>query len=575
MASSNTPIPVDDGFNEYESALKRQKSITSKVWDEMTKLECENKNELKAQCNHCKTIFFAKSSSRTSHLRRHLNSCLNKFDADECRQAISTFLVCGKHSFRTVEEPGFRYMMKIASLNFKNIKRDRVKEELAKTPGLICLTFDNWNSEHTNYEYICITAHWVDKDWKLQKRIIRFTALFPPYNGLNIADKLVLCLSQWGIDKKIFSITLDNASYNDVIVSCLKNHFHENRAILCDDAFFQVRCCAHTLNLIVKAGLELADDVVNVLGYWGQWDKDYQMFALFNEEWRNVAILCKFLKVFYDVTWVWKVHKVLLDTVKGLYSFLTPMVKQMQEKFNKYWAGYSLILSCAAILDPRYKLNYVQYCFNTIYGIHASDFVETILRNLRLLFDEYVKKSKPTSSSLVGSSNVLDKNPDDSSLDEHNVNSVDVGGDFDESDDYKRYLNESSTRSEKSHLDIYLEEPELELNSQIDVLDYWSKSSVRYNELSLLVRDLLAIPISAVAFESAFSMGKKVITPLGSSFKQKTVQAVICLDDWMRAKGFSIGLDDWMRAKGFSTKIGYKNDDDDEDDEDDISSIAF
>ncbi|KAL1120868.1 hypothetical protein V6Z11_D01G193600 [Gossypium hirsutum] len=52
MASSNTPIPVDDGFNEYESAVKRQKSTTSKVWDEMTKLECENKNELKAQCNH-------------------------------------------------------------------------------------------------------------------------------------------------------------------------------------------------------------------------------------------------------------------------------------------------------------------------------------------------------------------------------------------------------------------------------------------------------------------------------------------------------------------------------------------
>ncbi|TYI63167.1 hypothetical protein E1A91_D09G000900v1 [Gossypium mustelinum] len=641
MASSNTPIPVDDGFNEYESSLKHQKSTMSKVWDEMTKLECENKNELKAQCNHCKTIFSAKSSSGTSHLRRHLNSCLKKvnkditqytiatkpspegvpsiknykFDADECRRAISTFIMCGKHSFRTVEEPSFRYMMRIASPNFKNIsrhtaardvlmyyakERDRVKEELAKAPGLICLTSDNWNSEHTNDEYICITAHWVDKDWKLQKRMIRFRALFPPYDGLNIADELVLCLSQWGIDKKIFSITLDNASYNGVMVSCLKNRFRANRAILCDGAFFQVRCCAHILNLIVKAGLELADDVVgkirngiryikksgirrkrfydvadknvcvrwnstylmiksslyykDVLDYWGQRDKDYQMFALSNEEWRNVVILCKFLKVFYDVTCifsgsnypttnlyfrgVWKVHKVLLDTVKGPYSFLTPMVKQMQEKFNKYWAEYSLILSCAAILDPRYKLNYVQYCFNTIYGIHASDFVETILCNLRLLFDEYVKKSKSTSSSLAESSNVSNKNPVDSGLDEHNDNSADFVGYFDESNDYKRYLNESSTRSEKSQLDIYLEEPELKLNSQIDVLDYWSKSSVRYNELSLLARDLLAIPISTVASKSAFSMGKKVITPLRSSLKPKTVQAVVCLDDWMRAKGF-------------------------------------
>ncbi|MBA0877527.1 hypothetical protein Goshw_016222, partial [Gossypium schwendimanii] len=36
-------------------------------------------------------------------------------------------------------------------------------------------------------------------------------------------------------------------------------------------------------------------------------------------------------------------------------------------------------------------------------------------------------------------------------------------------------------------------------------------------------------------------MGKKVITPLRSLLKPKTVQAVVCLDDWMRAKGFSIG----------------------------------
>ncbi|KAG8502878.1 hypothetical protein CXB51_000702 [Gossypium anomalum] len=572
MASSNSPIHVDDGFNEYESAAKRQKSTTSKVWDEMTKLECENKNELKVQCNHCKTIFSAKSSSGTSHLRTHLNSCLKKvnkdisqytiatqpslggvpfiknykLDADECRKAVSTFLVCGKHSFRTVEEPGFRYMISIARPNLKNIskytaarvvliyyakERDRVKEELAKAPGLICLTYDNWNSEHTNDEYICITAHWVDENWKVQKRIIRFRALFPPYDvkaGLELADDVVAkirngikYIKKSGTRRKRFYDVADKSFHLNVT-----KKLHQHVCVRWNSTY-----------LMLESSLYYK----NVLDYWGQRNKDYQIFALSNEEWRNVAILCKFLKVFYDVTCVfsgsnyptanlyfrgvWKVHKVLLDTVK----------------------------------DPRYKLNYVQYCFTKIYGIHASDFVETILSNLRLLFDEYVKKSKSTSSSLAESSNVSNKNPVDSSLGEHNVNSVDFGRDFDESDDYKRYLNESSTRSEKSQLDIYLEEPELELNSQIDVLDYWSKSSVRYNELSLLARDLLAIPISTVASESAFSMGKKVITPLRSSLKPKTVQAVVCLDDW-------------MRAKGFSTKIDCKND---EDDEDDVSSIAF
>ncbi|MFQ6649604.1 hypothetical protein Gotur_022504 [Gossypium turneri] len=90
MASLNTPIHVDDGFNEYESVSKCQKSTTSKVWDEMTKLECENKDELKAQCNHRKSIFSAKSSSETFHLRRHLNSCLKKFNKDITQFTITT-----------------------------------------------------------------------------------------------------------------------------------------------------------------------------------------------------------------------------------------------------------------------------------------------------------------------------------------------------------------------------------------------------------------------------------------------------------------------------------------------------
>ncbi|MBA0553645.1 hypothetical protein Golob_012808, partial [Gossypium lobatum] len=120
------------------------------------------------------------------------------------------------------------------------------------------------------------------------------------------------------------------------------------------------------------------------------------------------------------------------------------------------------------------------YCFTTIFDAHSSDFVQTILNNLKLLFHEYVKNSKSTSSSLTESSNVLDNNPIDSSLHQLKVNRVDLGEDYDE-------------------------KPELELNNQIDVLNYWSKSSIRYRELSFLTRDLL-VPISTVASKSAFSM---------------------------------------------------------------------
>ncbi|MFQ6626104.1 hypothetical protein Gotur_004936 [Gossypium turneri] len=68
---------------------------------------------------------------------------------------------------------------------------------------------------------------------------------------------------------------------------------------------------------------------------------------------------------------------------------------------------------------------------------HASDFVETILCNLKILFDEYVKNSKSMSSFLARNFNVSDNDPIDSSLHQLNVNRANLGGDYDESDDYK------------------------------------------------------------------------------------------------------------------------------------------
>ncbi|MBA0736470.1 hypothetical protein Gogos_010021 [Gossypium gossypioides] len=55
--------------------------------------------------------------------------------------------------------------------------------------------------------------------------------------------------------------------------------------------------------------LQFAFYYKDVLDYWGQRDKDYLIFSLSDEEWRNVAILCKFFKVFYDVTCVFSGSK--------------------------------------------------------------------------------------------------------------------------------------------------------------------------------------------------------------------------------------------------------------------------
>ena len=62
---------------------------------------------------------------------------------------------------------------------------------------------------------MCLTAHFVDEDWKLNNKVLSFCHMPPPHTGLELSKKMYDLLKDWGIDKKVFSITLDNASAND------------------------------------------------------------------------------------------------------------------------------------------------------------------------------------------------------------------------------------------------------------------------------------------------------------------------------------------------------------------------
>ena len=46
-----------------------------------------------------------------------------------------------------------------------------------------------------------------------------------PHTGAKLESVVLDCLKQWGIDKKIFSITLDNASANNTLQDILRAIF--------------------------------------------------------------------------------------------------------------------------------------------------------------------------------------------------------------------------------------------------------------------------------------------------------------------------------------------------------------
>jgi len=49
----------------------------------------------------------------------------------------------------------------------------------------------------------------------------------------------------------------------------------------------------------------------------------------------------------------------------------------------------------------------------------------------------------------------------------------------------------------------------------------------------MIAGDVLAISVSTMAFESAFSMGGRIVSPHCSRLHAKTVEALMCLQNWM------------------------------------------
>lgn len=100
-----------------------------------------------------------------------------------------------------------------------------MKAYFGKLKSRIALTTDMWSSIQ-NLNYLCLTAYYIDENWHLQKRIINFVMMHS-HKGKKIGKMVEKCIYDWGIEKKVSTIIVDNASSNDVTISYLKEKFSE------------------------------------------------------------------------------------------------------------------------------------------------------------------------------------------------------------------------------------------------------------------------------------------------------------------------------------------------------------
>ncbi|GKE42118.1 zinc finger BED domain-containing protein RICESLEEPER 2-like protein, partial [Tanacetum coccineum] len=217
-----------------------------------------------------------------------------KFDQSSVRRALAYMLIVDELPFKFVEGKG----------------KEKGWFSTKGNVGQICLTTDTWTSlQRINYMYL--TTHYVDNEWVLRKKVLNF---FPmsSHRGVDIGKAMEMCLLKWGIESNVFTITVDNATTNNVAVAYLKNKFANWEKSVLEE----IEKCQSTKGLILDVPtrwnttylmLETDQNYERAFSRYDSEDCHYRddlkkTGVPVSNDWANVRRLAKFLEHFYELT---------------------------------------------------------------------------------------------------------------------------------------------------------------------------------------------------------------------------------------------------------------------------------
>ncbi|KAL7184809.1 hypothetical protein ACSBR2_026865 [Camellia fascicularis] len=366
-----------------------------------------------------------------------------------------------------------------------------------------------WISSNKKRGFTVVIGHYINDSRTLKSRVMRYKKMKCTERESDSTKYPYYCYSQPYNQPLGLTIILDKLQGSSLILN---------------ESLLHMCCAAHILNLIIQDGLAVIGDgiekVRDSVVYWTGSPKRKQKFE---ETTKQLHVACSkelILDLFSGTTY----------PTANMY-FPKSMASRMLEKLDYYWKVINGIIGVAAVLDPRYKIKLLKWFYPKIYGVQAFEEIEKIRVICCNLLEEYNLKLmvKEARSSCVNSSSSRTENSQSTIKDSLSI--------------FDLFVSSGSRASVnvKLELDHYIENGVSPRTTDFDILSRWRTNGLKYPTLQLIARDVLAILVSTMGSESAFSTSGRLLSPHHSRLHSKTLEALMCAQNWL-----------WSEIKGSS-----------------------
>ena len=334
------------------------------------------------------------------------------FNKEEYKELLLRFIINNNLPFSIIESNSFLKLLKYINEDLPTISRGtiknnldllynkelvKVKKRLSTNNSLFSITLDEWSSNN-NIDFLAITLYYYNKDFKLESYLLGFEDLGEntSYTGIilyNFVDKV---LKDFNINKKLLSITRDNASSINNLIETLQYKYKLNYNI----DIIDTRCVAHVINLISNSFLAyiffipnntkiFKDKINSLVNSIIEYKEIYNNFKDLPNIVRNIIVSIKynyFLKnIFKQLVKKCKLKN--YNNLRGAEKLLRDnptrwlSTYNMLERFIYFKEEIDLLLDTARKLDSSKKknLNFNKFTITTIewnYLIYIRDILD-------------------------------------------------------------------------------------------------------------------------------------------------------------------------------------------------------